>query len=125
MAQVLCGLRTSPACRLTGVRPRLLSVFSWLRRQTEKQRVIWGYKILFLDVLFPLKLKRVIFTDADQVSMRADVHDLCSDWPILTKHHFAMPDLWCALHQIVRGDMKELHDMVPILRLLAHSLQHM
>ncbi|KAH8095705.1 UDP-glucose:glycoprotein glucosyltransferase [Aureococcus anophagefferens] len=25
----------------------------WLRRQTVKQRIIWGYKILFLDVLFP------------------------------------------------------------------------
>ena len=25
----------------------------WLRRQTQKQRVMWGYKILFLDVLFP------------------------------------------------------------------------
>ena len=23
----------------------------WLRRQTQKQRVMWGYKILFLDVL--------------------------------------------------------------------------
>lgn len=28
----------------------------WLRRQTEKQRIIWAYKILFLDVLFPLDL---------------------------------------------------------------------
>ncbi|GBP03861.1 UDP-glucose:glycoprotein glucosyltransferase [Eumeta japonica] len=25
----------------------------WLHQQTEKQRTIWGYKILFLDVLFP------------------------------------------------------------------------
>ncbi|KAF3059546.1 UDP-glucose:glycoprotein glucosyltransferase [Daldinia childiae] len=25
----------------------------WLRQQKEKQREIWGYKILFLDVLFP------------------------------------------------------------------------
>ena len=24
----------------------------WLRGQQEKQRIIWGYKILFLDVLF-------------------------------------------------------------------------
>ena len=47
----------------------------WLRRQTEKQRIIWGYKILFLDVLFPLKLKRVIFTDADQV-VRGDMNEL-------------------------------------------------
>ncbi|KAJ3281857.1 UDP-glucose:glycoprotein glucosyltransferase 2 [Borealophlyctis nickersoniae] len=70
----------------------------WLRGQTEKQRVIWGlgcpysdtsisvpvpdfasphfrYKILFLDVLFPLSLDKVIFVDADQV-VRADLQEL-------------------------------------------------
>ncbi len=40
----------------------------WLHAQTEKQRIIWGYKILFLDVLFPLSVKKIIFVDADQVS---------------------------------------------------------
>ena len=35
--------------------------------QTEKQRLIWAYKILFLDVLFPLNLRKVIFCDSDQV----------------------------------------------------------
>lgn len=39
----------------------------WLHQQTEKQRTIWGYKILFLDVLFPLNVKKIIFVDADQV----------------------------------------------------------
>lgn len=39
----------------------------WLHQQTEKQRTIWGYKILFLDVLFPLDVKKIIFVDADQV----------------------------------------------------------
>ena len=39
----------------------------WLRAQKEKQREIWGYKILFLDVLFPLSLQKVIFVDADQI----------------------------------------------------------
>ena len=39
----------------------------WLRGQKEKQREIWGYKILFLDVLFPLSLDKVIFVDADQI----------------------------------------------------------
>uniref|UniRef100_A0A0B7A3W1 UDP-glucose:glycoprotein glucosyltransferase thioredoxin-like domain-containing protein n=1 Tax=Arion vulgaris TaxID=1028688 RepID=A0A0B7A3W1_9EUPU len=29
----------------------------WLNQQKEKQRIIWGYKILFLDVLFPLDVK--------------------------------------------------------------------
>lgn len=47
----------------------------WLRAQREKQREIWGYKILFLDVLFPLSLDKVIFVDADQI-VRTDMHDL-------------------------------------------------
>jgi UDP-glucose:glycoprotein glucosyltransferase len=47
----------------------------WLRSQTEKQREIWGYKILFLDVLFPLDLEKVIFVDADQI-VRADMYEL-------------------------------------------------
>ncbi|KAL9019467.1 MAG: hypothetical protein Q9185_003258 [Variospora sp. 1 TL-2023] len=47
----------------------------WLRAQAEKQRQIWGYKILFLDVLFPLDLEKVIFVDADQV-VRTDMHEL-------------------------------------------------
>ncbi|KAL8829521.1 MAG: hypothetical protein Q9191_001972 [Dirinaria sp. TL-2023a] len=47
----------------------------WLRSQKEKQREIWGYKILFLDVLFPLSLDKVIFVDADQV-VRTDMHAL-------------------------------------------------
>jgi UDP-glucose:glycoprotein glucosyltransferase len=47
----------------------------WLRQQKEKQREIWGYKILFLDVLFPLSLDKVIFVDADQV-VRTDMADL-------------------------------------------------
>src|SRR3954465_10214003 len=47
----------------------------WLRQQKEKQREIWGYKILFLDVLFPLDLKKIIYVDADQV-VRADLKEL-------------------------------------------------
>ncbi|XP_035228299.1 UDP-glucose:glycoprotein glucosyltransferase 1-like [Stegodyphus dumicola] len=48
----------------------------WLNQQHEKQRIIWGYKILFLDVLFPLDVKKIIFVDADQV-VRADMKELC------------------------------------------------
>ncbi|KAF4554549.1 Glucosyltransferase-like protein [Elsinoe fawcettii] len=47
----------------------------WLRGQKEKQREIWGNKILFLDVLFPLDLDKVIFVDADQI-VRTDMYDL-------------------------------------------------
>lgn len=43
---------------------------SWLHKQTEKQRIIWGYKILFLDVMFPLSVKRIIYIDADQARAR-------------------------------------------------------
>lgn len=48
---------------------------SWLREQKEKQRIIWAYKILFLDVLFPMDLEKVIFVDADQI-VRADLKEL-------------------------------------------------
>ncbi|KAG8347813.1 putative UDP glucose Glycoprotein Glucosyltransferase [Trypanosoma vivax] len=47
----------------------------WLHKQTEKQRTIWAYKILFLDVLFPLEVDRIIFVDADQI-VRGDLHEL-------------------------------------------------
>uniref|UniRef100_A0A0N4ZS70 UDP-glucose:glycoprotein glucosyltransferase n=1 Tax=Parastrongyloides trichosuri TaxID=131310 RepID=A0A0N4ZS70_PARTI len=47
----------------------------WLHKQTEKQRIMWGYKILFLDVLFPLDVKKIIFVDADQI-VRTDLMEL-------------------------------------------------
>ncbi|ODV78429.1 glycosyltransferase family 24 protein [Suhomyces tanzawaensis NRRL Y-17324] len=48
---------------------------SFLRAQREKQRTIWGYKMLFLDVLFPQDLDKVIFVDADQI-VRTDMMEL-------------------------------------------------
>ncbi|OVA04288.1 Glycosyl transferase [Macleaya cordata] len=48
---------------------------TWLHKQKEKQRIIWAYKILFLDVIFPLSLEKVIFVDADQI-VRADMGEL-------------------------------------------------
>lgn len=48
---------------------------NWLRGQSEKQRIIWGYKILFLDVLFPLHVNKIIFIDADQI-VRSDLIEL-------------------------------------------------
>ncbi|XP_053954514.1 UDP-glucose:glycoprotein glucosyltransferase [Anastrepha ludens] len=47
----------------------------WLHQQTEKQRTIWGYKILFLDVLFPLNVRKIIFVDADAI-VRTDIREL-------------------------------------------------
>jgi Glucosyltransferase 24 len=49
----------------------------WLRAQTEKQRIIWAYKVLFLDVLFPLNVTRVIFCDSDQI-IRHDMVRTCT-----------------------------------------------
>ncbi|XP_009780014.1 UDP-glucose:glycoprotein glucosyltransferase isoform X1 [Nicotiana sylvestris] len=48
---------------------------TWLHKQKEKQRIIWAYKILFLDVIFPLALEKVIFVDADQI-IRTDMGEL-------------------------------------------------
>eukprot|EP00210_Caulerpa_lentillifera_P000666 g643.t1 len=48
---------------------------TWLQKQTEKQRIIWAYKILFLDVLFPLHVPKVIFLDSDQI-IRTDIREL-------------------------------------------------
>lgn len=83
---------------------------SWLHQETEKQRVIWGldfpcvnavfdqpsrYKILFLDVLFPLNVKKIIYVDADQVRY-------------LCRHaHAINPDTL----QVARADLKELADL--------------
>ncbi|CAJ0934962.1 unnamed protein product, partial [Mesorhabditis belari] len=47
----------------------------WLHQQKEKHRIMWGYKILFLDVLFPLDVQKIIFVDADQV-VRSDLIEL-------------------------------------------------
>lgn len=57
----------------------------WLHQQTEKQRTIWGYKILFLDVLFPLDVKKIIFVDADQVPSESlyDLENICSKYHAL------------------------------------------
>ena len=41
------------------------------------------YKILFLDVLFPLDVKKIIYVDADQV-VRADLLEL---WHMDLKGH--------------------------------------
>lgn len=48
---------------------------SWLLRQREKQRLIWANKILFLDVLFPNSVDKIIYVDADQI-VRTDLQEL-------------------------------------------------
>ena len=56
---------------------------SWLRQQVDRQRIIWGYKILFLDVLFPQSVNKIIFVDADQV-LRGDLAEL---WNMDLQNH--------------------------------------
>ena len=51
------------------------------------------YKILFLDVLFPLDVKKIIFVDADQVLYIYQVHV-----SVICKHFL----------KVVRTDLKEL-----------------
>lgn len=48
---------------------------SWLNRPNSRRLTAWASKVLFLDVLFPLDLKRIIFVDADQV-IRDDLYKL-------------------------------------------------
>jgi UDP-glucose:glycoprotein glucosyltransferase len=48
---------------------------SWMPRETARERLIWSYKILFLDVMFPNHLSRVIYVDSDDV-IRADYAEL-------------------------------------------------
>lgn len=63
----------------------------WLHQQTEKQRIIWGYKILFLDVLFPLAVDKILFVDADQVQKQSSAvvwHEILS--LVSTKHKPAL-----------------------------------
>lgn len=71
----------------------------WLRHQTQQQRIIWGYKILFLDVLFPLHLKKVIYVDADQV-VRADIAEL---WDMDLQGHAYAYTPFCASREETLG----------------------
>ena len=31
----------------------------WLRGQSKNQRITWGHKMIFLDVLFPFNVKKI------------------------------------------------------------------
>lgn len=80
----------------------------WLPHETAKNRLIWGYKILFLDVLFPSNLRRVIYIDSDDV-VRGDLSDLmrldlggapyaftpfCEDRPEMEEYRFWNDGYW-------------------------------
>lgn len=66
----------------------------WLQRQKDRQRTIWGYKILFLDVLFPLHVKKIIFVDADQVRE-------CSNLNYCLEDLGACRGRWCRVRVLI------------------------
>ena len=80
----------------------------WMPQELERQRLFWGYKILFLDVMFPNHLKRVIYIDADDV-IRTDMMELmtmnfegapyaftpfCDDKPEMEPYRFWQDGYW-------------------------------
>ncbi|KAH7827292.1 putative UDP-glucose:glycoprotein glucosyltransferase [Monocercomonoides exilis] len=73
-----------------------------------KMRSVWAYKILFLDLLFPVDLERVIFVDADQIC-KTDMDELmkmdlqgapygytpfCNDRPEMKPYRFWETGYW-------------------------------
>lgn len=50
----------------------------WLRQQNSKTRQLAAYKILFLDVLFPMDLQKVIVIDVDLI-VQTDLYDLVEE----------------------------------------------
>ena len=80
----------------------------WLPIETAPNRLIWGYKILFLDVMFPSSLRRVIYIDSDDV-VRGDLAELmrldlsgapyaftpfCEDRPEMEEYRFWNDGYW-------------------------------
>jgi UDP-glucose:glycoprotein glucosyltransferase len=80
----------------------------WMKQETQRERTLWGYKILFLDVLFPADLRRVIYLDSDDV-VRADYTELmqldlegavygftpfCEDRPEMEEFRFWTDGYW-------------------------------
>lgn len=79
---------------------------TWLHKQTEKQRIIWAYKILFLDVIFPLSLEKVPPFPFPSSPSCASLEN-CK--PRLCSSSFQV--IFVDADQIVRADMGELYDM--------------
>lgn len=80
----------------------------WIPRQNDRQKVIWGNKILFIDALFPTNLSRVIYIDADAVVrgdlmrlMKMDLKGMpygfvpfCTSRKEMSKYHFWTKGYW-------------------------------
>lgn len=89
---------------------------TWLHKQKEKQRIIWAYKILFLDVIFPLSLEKVL------AFLNLYILGLLLNYFFLLVHLGYEMSIWhlprwypqvifVDADQIIRTDMGALYDM--------------
>ena len=101
----------------------------WMRQQLKKDRMVAASKVLFLDVLFPLNLSRVIYVDPSAI-VRTDLSELtrmnfdsapyafapvCESRPEAEPHRFWRHGFW---EEITRT--KDYHNSA----LFAVDLQH-
>ena len=49
----------------------------------------WGYKILMLDVLFPLSVKKIVFVDADQIVRSVGRFATASEFGLVSTREYA------------------------------------
>lgn len=86
---------------------------TWLHKQTEKQRIIWAYKILFLDVIFPLYLEKVLLLFLVFCIFIIILLLIVHLQVIYLKcFHFShVQVIFVDADQVVRADMGELYDM--------------
>lgn len=80
---------------------------TWLHKQKEKQRIIWAYKILFLDVIFPLSLEKVLLFLG---SCLTTVLFCCFSCQLHRRKMHAQV-IFVDADQVVRADVGELYDM--------------
>lgn len=83
---------------------------TWLHKQKEKQRIIWAYKILFLDVIFPISLEKVFSISLDNFYCFFYILSLFMHMICLNIYHY-LQVIFVDADQIVRADMGELYDM--------------
>ena len=95
-----------------------------LHVQTEKQRLIWAYKILFLDVLFPLNLRKVIFCDSDQV-VRGNMAELWNMDLHVSIHPSSLPPSSSKSPKLLKTDGYKQMSHEPLLCKALTRKQHM
>lgn len=84
---------------------------TWLHKQKEKQRIIWAYKILFLDVIFPVSLEKVSMWYL-WLCLWLSTHAIFSSlWHLNSIDPSLQQVIFVDADQVVRADMGELYDM--------------